>query len=65
MNYALFIWSAYGASAVVLGAAAVISLTAHARARRMVSRLEGEDAATRGASADPGVLRPASGGSGQ
>ena len=41
-GYAIFVWPAYAASALVLGIAIVLSLKAHARARKMVRRLEEE-----------------------
>ena len=34
-GYAIFVWPAYAASALVLGVAIVLSLKAHARARKM------------------------------
>ena len=43
-GYAVFVWPAYTASILVLGAAIVLSLQAHAKARRMVRRLEEESA---------------------
>ena len=43
-GYAVYVWPAYILSALVLGAAIVISLAAHARAKRSVRRLE-EDSA--------------------
>ena len=41
-GYALFVWPAYTASFIVLGIAIVASLKAHARARKMVRKLEEE-----------------------
>ena len=41
-NYAAFILPAYGASILVLGAAIVLTLRAHARARRNMRKLEEE-----------------------
>jgi heme exporter protein CcmD len=45
-GYAIFVWPAYTASALVLGIAIVLSLKAHARARKMVRRLEEESSAS-------------------
>jgi heme exporter protein CcmD len=39
-NYAIYIVPAYIASILVIGVAIVLSLQAHARARRMVRQLE-------------------------
>jgi heme exporter protein D len=41
-GYAPFVWSSYAASALVLGVAVVLSLSAHQRARRTLKRLEDE-----------------------
>ena len=41
-GYAVFVWPAYVISVLVLGAAVVLSLQGHARARRSVRRLEEE-----------------------
>jgi heme exporter protein D len=41
-GYAVFVWPAYVISVLVLGAAIVLSLQSHARARRSVRRLEEE-----------------------
>ena len=41
-GYAGFVWSAYGASAIVLATAAVLTFKAHARAKRAMTRLEEE-----------------------
>jgi heme exporter protein CcmD len=41
-GYALFVWPAYVASVLVLGIAIILSLKAHARARKMVRQLEEE-----------------------
>ena len=41
-GYAGFVWPAYVASFLILGAAIVLSLKAHARARKMVRQLEEE-----------------------
>ena len=41
-GYAVFVWPAYGISVLVLGVAIVVSLQAHARARRNVRQLEEE-----------------------
>ena len=45
-GYAVFVWPAYTASALVLGIAIVVSLQAHARARKMAQRLEEESGET-------------------
>ena len=45
-GYAVYVWPAYVISVLVLGAAIVVSLQGHARARRSVRRLESEDAET-------------------
>jgi heme exporter protein D len=42
-GYAVFVWPAYAITAVVLAAAIVLSLQAHARARRSVRQLEEEE----------------------
>jgi len=42
-GYAVFVWPAYAITAVVLSAAIVLSLQAHARARKSVRRLEEEE----------------------
>jgi heme exporter protein CcmD len=41
-GYAVFVWPAYIISVLVLGAAVVVSLQAHARARKNVRELEAE-----------------------
>ena len=41
-GYAVFVWPAYIISVLVLGAAIVLSLQAHARARKTVRELEAE-----------------------
>ena len=41
-GYAVFVWPAYTASVVVLGIAIILSLKAHARARKIVRKLEEE-----------------------
>ena len=41
-GYAVFVWPAYIVSILVLGAAIVVSLQAHARARKAVRELEAE-----------------------
>jgi heme exporter protein CcmD len=41
-GYAIFVWPAYAITALVLGAAIVLCLQAHARAKRSVRRLEEE-----------------------
>jgi heme exporter protein D len=47
-GYAAYVWPAYIVSALVLGAATVLSLQAHARARRAVRQLEEENGETGG-----------------
>ncbi len=37
MNYAVFIWSAYGATAVALGGLVLFSVLAHRNVRRALS----------------------------
>jgi heme exporter protein D len=46
-GYAVFVWPAYVISVLVLLAAIVLSLQAHARARRSVKELEAETEETR------------------
>ena len=41
-GYAVFVWPAYIISVLVLGTAIVLSLQAHARARKSVRELEAE-----------------------
>ena len=41
-GYAAYVWPAYAASALVLGAAVVLSLRAYRRARRILRELEKE-----------------------
>ena len=41
-GYAVFVWPAYIVTVLVLGAAIVVSLQAHARARKAVRELEAE-----------------------
>lgn len=41
-GYAAFVWPAYAATFVILSAAIVVSLQAHARARHTMRRLEEE-----------------------
>ena len=41
-GYAAFVWPAYIISVLVLGAAVVLSLQAHAKARKNVRELEAE-----------------------
>jgi heme exporter protein CcmD len=41
-GYAVFVWPAYVISVLVLGVAIVVSLQAHARARKSVRQLEEE-----------------------
>jgi heme exporter protein CcmD len=43
-GYAVFVWPAYIVSVAVLGAAVVVSLLAHAKARKTVRELEAETA---------------------
>jgi heme exporter protein CcmD len=45
-GYAIFVWPAYTASVLVLGIAIVLSLNAHARARKIVRQLEEESGET-------------------
>ena len=45
-GYAVFVWPAYVISVLVLGVAIVLSLQAHARARRSVRQLEEEGGET-------------------
>ncbi|HMI96349.1 MAG TPA: heme exporter protein CcmD [Micropepsaceae bacterium] len=45
-GYAVFVWPAYVISVLVLGVAIVLSLQAHARARRSVRQLEEESGET-------------------
>ena len=45
-GYAVFVWPAYAISVLVLGVAIVLSLQAHARARRSVRQLEEESGDT-------------------
>jgi heme exporter protein CcmD len=45
-GYAVFVWPAYVISVLVLGVAIVVSLQAHARARRSVRQLEEESGET-------------------
>jgi heme exporter protein CcmD len=45
-GYAIFVWPAYTASVLVLGVAIVLSLNAHARARKIVRQLEEESGET-------------------
>jgi len=45
-GYAVFVWPAYVISMLVLGVAIVLSLRAHARARRSVRQLEEESGET-------------------
>jgi heme exporter protein D len=48
-GYAVYVWPAYIVSALVMGCAIVVSLAAHARAKRSVRRLE-EDSGENGES---------------
>jgi heme exporter protein D len=41
-GYAAFVWPAYAVSALVLGVAVVLTLRAHARARKLLRQLEEE-----------------------
>ena len=45
-GYAVYVWPAYVISVLVLGVAIVVSLQAHARARRSVRQLETENVET-------------------
>jgi heme exporter protein CcmD len=42
-GYAGFVWPSYAASALILGLAVFLTLSAHARARAALRRLEGEE----------------------
>ncbi len=39
-KYAIFVWGAYGASAVAVGALVVMSLRAHAKRRKQLDALQ-------------------------
>ena len=47
-GYAVYVWPAYGATALVITVAAVLTLRAHRRAKNAARRLEEEDGGVEG-----------------